>query len=278
MPSLLLRDRSISTQLPALIMGIVNCTDDSFYSASRGGTERALTLIAEGADILDLGSESTRPGASYVSAEEEIRRLVPVIEQIRKQSDIPISVDTRKKQVMEAAFNAGADIVNDISALEDDPLLADFAAKKQLPVILMHKRGTPNTMQSNTDYDDVFAEVDAYLRSRALYAENCGIKAERIIVDPGIGFGKNAEQNQILVARCGHLCQKKYAVLMALSRKSMIGDIVHRPIEDRLWGTVAANLYAVCAGASLVRVHDVAACKDSLLVWNALQKGGCVTS
>lgn len=278
MPSLTLRDRIVSTDLPALIMGIVNCTSDSFYAESRGDAELAQKLIAQGADILDLGAESTRPGAAYVSAEEEIRHLVPVITQIRKHSDIPISVDTRKLPVMKAAFEAGADIVNDISALEDDPGLGDFAARHELPVILMHKRGTPGTMQSDTRYTDVFAEVSSYLTSRAAFAENCGVRKDRIIVDPGVGFGKTTQQNEVLVARCGQLCEKKYTVLMALSRKTMIGDIVNRPSEERLWGTLAANLYAVLSGASVVRVHDVAACRDTLAVWKALQtQGGCVT-
>ena len=153
MLSLFLKDKKITTTLPAFVMGIVNATPDSFWEQSRGGIERALKLIEDGADILDLGAESSRPGSEYVSKEEEIKRLIPLIEQIRKVSDIPISVDTRKKEVMKAAFEAGADILNDISALEDDEEMATFCASVDIPVILMHKRGNPSTMQNHTQYD-----------------------------------------------------------------------------------------------------------------------------
>jgi dihydropteroate synthase len=265
-----LADRKITTELPAFIMGIVNATPDSFFAASRGGLDNALKLIDEGADILDIGGESSRPGSEYVPADEEIKRIVPVIEAVRKQSAIPISIDTRKKEVMEAAFNAGADIVNDISALEDDPLLADFVSLHKLPVILMHKRGIPVIMQRNTVYQNVFAEVNDYLCARADFAMGRGIAADKIIVDPGIGFGKNVEDNSTLIRRCGDLCGKKYKVLMALSRKTCIGEMTGRPVDERLYGTLAADLFAVMRGASLVRVHDVSPCRDTLKVLQRL--------
>lgn len=265
-----LADREISTELPAFIMGIVNATPDSFYASSRGGIDRALALIDEGADLLDIGGESTRPGSSYVSEEEEINRVVPLIRQIRKTSKIPISVDTRKLGVMKAAFDEGADILNDVSALLDEPLLAEFCAQKKLPVILMHKRGIPSTMQNNGGYEDVFLEVDSFLRERAGFAESSGIAKEKIILDPGIGFGKDLESNLALIKNCGRLCGGKYPVMMALSRKTCIGAITGRKEDERLWGTLAADMLAVQKGASWVRVHDVAPARDSLLVLKAL--------
>ena len=175
MKTLNLKNRAVSTKLPAFVMGIVNATPDSFFDKSRGGVEDALRLIDEGADLLDIGGESTRPGSEYVSAEEEIRRVIPVIEGVRKVSDIPISVDTRKFEVMKAAFEAGADILNDISALVDDVRLAPFCAEVKIPVILMHKRGNPSTMQKNTVYENVFDEVNEYLKDRVDFALNAGI-------------------------------------------------------------------------------------------------------
>jgi dihydropteroate synthase len=289
MKKLVLAEKCITTDLPSFIMGIVNCTPDSFYAPSRclerstdGSADDAVfthiqKLISEGADILDVGGESTRPGASYVSAEEEISRIVPVIEKIRKESDICISVDTRKKEVMEAAFNAGADMLNDISALEDDDSLGAFISFHKLPVILMHKRGKPDIMQKNTAYGDVFSEVDEYLQQRISYALQLGIQSDRIIIDPGIGFGKNLEANEVLISQCGKLCGGKYPVLMALSRKSCIGEMTGRPVEERLFGTIAADLVAVQSGASILRVHDVAACRDSLNVLSSLENSGGVS-
>lgn len=277
MKALRLADREIRTPRPALIMGIVNATPDSFYGNSRGGVELALRLADEGADIIDIGGESTRPGSSYVSEEEEIRRVIPVIEQIRKRSGIAISVDTRKKAVMEAAWNAGADIVNDISALEDDAALAPFAADKGLPVILMHKRGIPSTMQDKTSYDDVLAQVSSYLTDRAQLAEAAGIARDRIIVDPGIGFGKGLDENKTLIWGCGTLCGGRYSVLMALSRKSCIASMVGEEGGDsgsgaRLYGTLTADILAVLRGASMLRVHDVTACRNSLDVLQSFKE------
>ncbi len=266
-----LRDRTISTSLPSFIMGIVNCTPDSFFSESRGGLERALRLIDEGADILDLGAESTRPGSSYVSENEEIERLIPVIKEIRKRSNIPISVDTRKLSVMREAFNEGADILNDISALSDDKDLAPFIAEKGLPVILMHKKGIPEDMQKNTEYRDVFSEVKSYLENRAENAVSMGIKKDRIILDPGIGFGKDVESNAVLIRNCGKL-STQYPILMALSRKSFLGKITGKKTEDLLASTLTANMLAVLSGATFLRVHDVSSCKDSLSVLKYIHK------
>ena len=264
-----LADRFIETELPAFVMGIVNANGDSFWKESRGGLERAMSLISDGADILDIGGESTRPGSEYVDADEEIRRILPVIEAIRKESDIPISVDTRKFEVMKAAFDAGADILNDISALEDDERLASFAAEKKIPVILMHKRGIPTDMQSNTAYSNVLSDVGKYLSDRAEYAISKGIEPKKIIVDPGVGFGKDTKGNFALIKGCGKLCGGKYPVLMALSRKSCIGNVTGREVQDRLSGTITADILSVMSGAFMLRVHDVKETVDSLKILKA---------
>ena len=266
MLSLNLKNRTITTDKSAFVMGIVNTTPDSFWSESRGGIERAFALIEEGADILDLGAESTRPGSSYISEEEEIKRLLPVIKEIRNHSDIPLSIDTRKKNVMKASFDAGADILNDISALEDDKEMASFCAESEIPVILMHKRGNPSTMQDNTEYSNVFDEVNSYLKRRVEYALAAGIKKDKIILDPGIGFGKDLDSNITLVNCCGELLDGEYPVLMALSRKTCIGQITNREVKDRLSGTLALDLIAVQQGAFMVRVHDVKETVDTLRI------------
>lgn len=266
MKSLSLADRKVTTDRPAFVMGIVNATPDSFWKKSRGAVDLALRLIDEGADIIDLGGESTRPGSDYVDAEEEIRRIVPVIQQIRRHSNIVVSIDTRKKDVMQAAVEAGADMLNDVSALEDDADLGPYVARTGISLVLMHKRGLPSDMQNNTAYRDVFAEVNAYLTERIAYARQCGIGEDRIILDPGIGFGKDRQANVELIRRCGSLCGGAYPVLMALSRKTVIGEITGRSVEDRLCGTIAANILSVLHGASIVRVHDVKETVDAMAV------------
>ena len=259
------------------IMGIVNVTPDSFWKESRAlghqGAELALKLVEEGADILDLGAESSRPGSQYVAAEEEICRLLPVIEEIRRHSSIPLSIDTRKKVVMEAAWQQGASIVNDISALEDDPKLGIFAAQKGVSVILMHKQGIPSTMQDNPLGDTALYQVNEYLQQRVQVALSLGIESDKIWLDPGIGFGKNFQANKILVTECGTLCGGRYPVVMGVSRKSFVAQMIGRDSspEDRLAGTLATNMMAVMAGASILRVHDVAATRDMLLVLENLK-------
>lgn len=265
-----LAQRKIFTELPAFVMGILNATPDSFFDESRGGIERAFKLIEEGADIIDIGGESSRPGSSYLSEEDELQRIIPVIQEIRKHSEIPISVDTRKCNVMKAAFDAGADILNDISALEDDLKLAEFCAKEKIPVILMHKRGIPSQMQKNTEYKNIVDEVNSYLKERVKFALENGIAKNKIILDPGIGFGKNLAGNLELIKNCGKFLNGEYPVLMALSRKSCIGEITGREVGERLTGTITANLISVINGASFVRVHDVKETVDSLKVLAAL--------
>lgn len=267
---LALAGRVITTEKPAFVMGIMNATPDSFFAESRGTAERALRLIDEGADILDIGGESTRPGATYMDTDEEIRRVVPVVRAVRKHSAVPISVDTRKSAVLRAALDEGADMLNDISALEDDEEMAEVAAHAKIPVILMHKRGIPAIMQEDAAYDDVFGEVDAYLQRRIRYARERGIAGDRIVIDPGIGFGKDAAANVALIRRCGGLCGGRYPVLMGLSRKRIVGALTGRGAEERLAGTLAANVLAVIAGASLLRVHDVRETVDMLAVLDGI--------
>lgn len=266
MKKLKLADREISTELDAFVMGILNVTPDSFFDKSRGGIEIAKKLIADGADIIDIGGESTRPGSEYVPAEEEIKRVVPVIKEIRKFSNIPVSVDTRKLEVMKAAYEAGADILNDVSALEDDPGLADFAAEKGIPVILMHKRGNPVIMQKNTEYKNIYEDVNQYLKERCEFALSKGIKQDKIIIDPGIGFGKDTDGCGELIKNCGRFCDGKYMVLMALSRKTCLGNVTGNPVEERLNATVCADLISVMNGAEMIRVHDVKEAVDSLKI------------
>ena len=270
----------IETDLPAFIMGIVNTTPDSFYELSRSTSLeksliRALALEAEGADIIDIGGESTRPGSSYISAEEELERVIPLIEAVRGRSTVAISVDTRKAAVMKAAFKAGATLCNDISALIDDPALGTLIAEEAGAVVLMHKRGTPPTMQQNVpQYRNVVTEVRDYLEARVAHALNCGIAHERIIIDYGIGFGKTAEDNYRLIAASAYFTGLGYPLLVGLSRKSFIGHVTGEPPEKRLAGTLAATMYAVQQGASIVRAHDVAETRELLLVLKELQKYG----
>ena len=266
MKSLVLKDRTITTERPAFIMGVVNANENSFYEKSRGGLERCLSLIEDGVDILDIGSESSRPGAVYISEEEESEKIIGLVKKVRKFSDIPISIDTRKKSVFEKAYNEGADILNDISALEDDKNMASYIAQIDVPVVLMHKRGEPLTMQNNTHYENAFLEVNEYLLGRISFALDCGIKKEKIIIDPGFGFGKDFSANKMLLEKCDLLCGGEYNLLIGLSRKSFIGEMTGKDVSDRLIGTIVCNIIAVQKGASILRVHDVKECADSLNV------------
>ncbi|MGI9255835.1 MAG: dihydropteroate synthase [Salinispira sp.] len=266
-----------------LIMGIINVTPDSFYSASSGmgisSLHKAMSYISEGADILDIGGESTRPGSVYISAEEEMDRIVPVIELVRRESDIPISVDTRKCEVAREAVKAGANCINDISALRDDPQLGSFIAEKDLPVILMHMQGTPAHMQDNLQYHDVVLEVKEFLQERIDYALKLGISCEHIIIDPGIGFGKNLGHNLRLLNNLEDIVAMGFPVLIGHSRKSFIGKILGtvgggrkgtileaeeqpRSVFERLYGSLAVVADSYIRGARIFRVHDVPETRD----------------
>jgi dihydropteroate synthase len=262
---------------PALVMAIVNCTADSFYSPSRSpnavvAVERALAAAEAGVDIVDFGGESTRPGAEYVSAGEEIRRIIPAIAAFRKRSTLPVSVDTRKAETARAALDAGADIINDISALEDDPGLGPLCAARGAPAVLMHKQGTPSSMQERPCYADTVGELAVYLKAAAGRARDYGISREHIILDPGIGFGKTPEDNLTLLARLAEIRLPGYPLLVGLSRKTFIGEITGRTVEDRLAGTLAASAAALLAGASILRVHDVRETVDLVKVIHAIKQ------
>ncbi|MGI5172370.1 dihydropteroate synthase [Treponema sp. OMZ 840] len=286
-PPISLADRVLTARRSAYIMSIVNCTPDSFWELSRTysssqAAEQALAHFECGADIIDIGGESSRPGSEYVSADEQIKRIVPVIEQIRRHSDIPLSVDTRLLPVMQAARQAGADILNDISALEDDAELGIWAAKEKIPVILMHKRGTPLIMQNNTYYTDIVSEIALYLSNRIQYAVSQGIRPDKIIADPGIGFGKDVRANTALIQGGYSLAELIYKqsgvklqhMLMGLSRKSVIGALTGKNTEERLAGSIAANLIAVQHGFNILRVHDTAQTADMLNVLTAFLQTG----
>ena len=261
-PVTLLADGRQLTYEKMRVMGILNVTPDSFYSGSRVGTDvvaRAEQMLADGADILDIGGESTRPGSDAVSVEEETRRVVPAIEAVKKAlPQSVISVDTYHAATAQAAINAGADIINDVTALTGDEAMAQVAAAAKVPVVLMHMRGTPKTMQQNCEYTNVVTEVAAYLQQRAEELAGLGIGADKIILDHGIGFAKNTEQNLELLRGLDALTSFGYPVLLAASRKTVIGDVLGGlPPQERLEGTIALSLQAVYAGAQMVRVHDV---------------------
>lgn len=260
------------------VMGIVNVTPDSFSDGGRhDDASRALahceTLLAEGAHILDIGGESTRPGAAPVPLDEELRRVLPVLEGALKLG-VPVSVDTVKPEVMRRALDAGADIVNDINALRLPGALEALAAHPNSGVCLMHMRGDPATMQQRPAYDDVVAEVADFLRERLEALQARGIAGERIVLDPGIGFGKSVAHNLELLRRQRELLALGRPLLLGWSRKSTLGALTGKPVEQRLAASVAAALAAVQQGARIVRVHDVAATRDALEVWGAAGLGG----
>jgi dihydropteroate synthase len=257
------------------VMGIVNVTPDSFADGGEHATTEAaiahgLALAGEGADILDVGGESTRPGAEDVSVEEELRRVVPVIEALAQQTALPISIDTSKPEVMRAAVAVGAGMINDVYALRRKGAL-DAAAELGVPVVLMHMLGEPRSMQDAPRYDDVVADVHRFLAERIFAAEMAGIAKKNIVVDPGFGFGKTGEHNLLLLAQLERFRELGVPILAGLSRKKTIGALTGRDDpRQRVHGSVAAHLIAAQRGAMLLRVHDVAATVDALKVWNAV--------
>ena len=257
------------------VMGIVNVTPDSFSDGGAHDTAdaafaHARRLREEGADILDIGGESTRPGAAEVPLEEELRRVVPLIERLSRETSAPISVDTSKPEVMRAAVGAGAGMLNDVYGLRRDGAL-DTAAALGMPVVLMHMLGEPRSMQQAPRYDDVVGEVHRFLAERIFAAEMAGIAKKRIVIDPGFGFGKDTTHNLALLAQLERFGDLGVPVLAGLSRKRTIGELTGRDIpRERVHGSVAAHLIAAQRGARLLRVHDVAATVDALKVWNAV--------
>ena len=245
-----------------LLMGVLNVTPDSF---SDGGLwfdrdaaiRHALEMVDQGADIIDIGGESTRPGAEAVAEAEELRRVLPVVEAVASKADLPISIDTRKASVARAAVEAGASIVNDTGGEDADPLMGPVAAETGAAIVFMHSRGTPATMRTLTDYADVVADVGAFLRASADRLEGLGVARESIVLDPGFGFAKNATQNLELLDRLDEIVALGYPVLAGTSRKSFIGAVLDLPETDRIEGTSTTVAWAMARGAHIVRVHDV---------------------
>ncbi|MCG6965271.1 MAG: dihydropteroate synthase [Chromatiaceae bacterium] len=256
------------------VMGILNVTPDSFsdggrFAAPDDALAQAERMVLEGADVLDVGGESTRPGAAAVSLDEEIARVLPVIERLRAAFDVPISIDTSKPGLMQAAVAAGAGMINDVSALRA-PGAIEVAAAAGVPVCLMHMRGDPRSMQAAPKYGNVVADIIEYLGERVASCEAGGIARERLLVDPGFGFGKALEHNLVLLRDLHEFSRLGLPVLVGISRKSMLGMLTGRPVEQRVAASVAAAVMAVERGAQIVRVHDVAATVDALKLWQAV--------
>jgi len=276
MNSTLLCGRFELTFKRPLVMGILNITPDSFSDGSlHFQTDRAIAharrLIDEGADIIDIGAESTRPGAQPVDVEQELQRLLPVIEALRPHN-VPISVDTFKPLVMQRALQAGADMINDIYGFRQ-PGAIEAVADSNCGLCVMHMQGEPRTMQSAPRYGDVVADIRAFLVERVEALQTAGVNTSRVVIDPGFGFGKTAAQNYALLRRIAELQFDNYPLVVALSRKSMIGHVTGREARDRLGGSVAGALAGIARGAKIVRVHDVALTLDAIKVWQAVENG-----
>lgn len=257
------------------IMGVLNITPDSFSDGGlfldhKKAVEHGLKLTKEGADIIDIGGESSRPGSDPISLTEELDRVIPVITELKQKTDVLISIDTMKAGVAENALDAGADIINDISALRVDPDLAYLAAERKTPVILMHMLGTPKTMQDNPAYDNVLTQIHTFFEERIDYAVTQGIKKSKLFLDPGIGFGKRLQDNLVLLKELSFFIDLNLPLLIGPSRKSFIGAILDLPVTQRLEGTLASTTAAILNGAHIVRVHDVAAVRKAVLVTDAI--------
>ena len=257
-----------------VVMGILNVTPDSFsdggqFNQLESAVKHALQMQKRGAEVIDVGGESTRPGAKRVSLDEELQRVIPVIEKIRELSDVVISIDTSKPEVMRAAIKAGAGMVNDVNALQAEGAL-EICANYQVPVCLMHKQGDPQTMQENPQYVDIVDEIRQYLMARASCCVKAGIYSENIIIDPGFGFGKTLENNLSLLTELQQFCTLDYPVLVGLSRKSMFGMLLDRDVEQRLVASTSAAMIAYQKGARFFRVHDVTETCDALKLCEAI--------
>ena len=258
-------------QSHTLIMGILNMTPDSFsdgeqFKSHDKAIDHALKMVEEGANIIDIGGESTRPGAESVQLEEELSRTIPIIEAVRLKSDCLISIDTYKSKVAKAALDAGADMVNDISGLTFDHNMASLVAKRNVPVIIMHIKGKPRDMQKNPNYDNLIKEIKAFFEVQIAIAKKAGIDSGNIILDPGIGFGKRLEDNFEIIRELGQISTMGYPVLLGPSRKSFIGFTLDLPIEERIEGTLASITAGVINGARIVRVHDIRATRRTLTI------------
>lgn len=271
-----IRGHRLSLDRP-LVMGVLNVTPDSFSDGGRyldpeAAVKHAIEMADEGADILDIGAESSRPGAQPVSEAEELRRLIPVVREVCRRVAVPVSVDTTKSAVARMALEAGAAIVNDITACRADPAMLGVVAEAGAGLVLMHMQGTPQTMQLAPRYRSVVREVRSFLRTRLQAAVRAGVTAQQIMLDPGIGFGKNLEHNLALLARLDALGTLGRPLLVGVSRKSFIGEVLGRRVNDRLMGTAAAVAAAVSRGAKAVRVHDVRAMRDVVVMIHAIER------
>jgi len=271
--------RTLDFTSKTYVMGILNCTPDSFYPESRALTikdamKAGREMIAAGVDIIDAGGESTRPGSNSVDLDEEVRRVIPVVQSLRAESDVMISVDTRKKDVAERALDAGADIINDISGLRHNEELARLVARRKVPIVLMHMRGTPKTMQRHIFYKNTISEILRELQPSVAAALGAGIDASMIIVDPGVGFGKRIQDNLRIIKELASLKSLDFPILIGLSRKSFIGEILDKPVEERLIGTITANTLAVINGANIIRVHDVGHAVEMVKIIESVRRIG----
>ncbi|QBQ53578.1 dihydropteroate synthase [Nitrosococcus wardiae] len=260
------------------VMGILNLTPDSFsdggkYLLLEQALQRAHQMVEEGAAIIDIGGESTRPGATPVPLEEELRRVIPIIEALSQALPVPLSIDTSKPEVMRAAVAAGAGLINDVSALQEEGALP-AASELGVPICLMHMQGKPQTMQQNPVYSDVVKEVCGFLLERVVACERAGISRERLILDPGFGFGKKSIHNLLLLKHLNRICELGFPVLVGLSRKSLIGAMLKVPVEERLYGSLAVAALAVWQGAVIVRTHDVRATAQALILCDSVRKAG----
>jgi dihydropteroate synthase len=262
-----------------LLMGVLNVTPDSFsdgglFFDKNKAISHGLRMAEEGADIIDIGGESTRPGSKPLELEEELGRVIPVIESIAKEVDVPISIDTYKSTVAQRAIESGAEIINDISGLHFDPDLARVAAKQDVPLVLMHIRGTPETMQKNIRYDSLFSEILLYLKDSIQRAESAGLDPHQIIIDPGIGFGKSLEDNLLIIKNLFEFRVLGKPILLGTSRKTFIGKILNAEVTDRLEGTLSSIAIGVLNGAHIIRSHDVLQAKRAIAVADAIRLAG----
>jgi dihydropteroate synthase len=273
------RKRTLTLGKRTLLMGVLNVTPDSFsdgglFSDRETAIAHGLKMVEEGADLIDIGGESTKPGSKPLELDEELRRVIPVIETLAKEVDTPISIDTYKSTVAKRAIEAGAQIINDISGLRLDPSLSKVAAKEDVPLVLMHIRGNPETMQKNIHYESLFSEIIQYLKNSIQKAESAGVQPEQIIIDPGIGFGKTVEDNLLILKNLQEFKILGKPLLLGTSRKSFIGKILKAEVTERLEGTLSSIVIGVLNGAHIIRCHDVIQAKRAIAIADAVRQAG----
>jgi len=275
--SIQIRGRNCILGRRTWLMGILNITPDSFsdgglYFNKQKAVKRGLQLIEEGADILDIGGESSRPGAESITVEEEKKRILPVLSEIRKRSDAFISVDTTKSEVLNSALDYGADILNDISGMRFDPKILELAAEKKIPVVIMHMKGTPKNMQESPFYENVIEEIKTFFKKRVKTALKTGVKKNKIIIDPGIGFGKRLKDNLKIIGSLSSFNDLELPILIGVSRKSFIGSLLNVSPDQRAEGTIASSLVSILQGVHILRSHDIASLKKAVIVTEAIMK------